>query len=162
MILKIILNKNIFLAMIIGFSQRGQTISESDIPHYNYGCHFYIGVHSLRLSELEYELWFRALENGNATVHSYFSQYGFYDALFGTTYKEDVYALSAGIMEQNITTFVANDLIHEDPLKCYTISLFPVLSLYEGQFTFFSCNEDDANPTDYFCLHTICIEDDDG
>ena len=148
--------------MIIGFSQRGQTIFESDIPHYDYGRNVYIGVHSLRLSELDYELWFRALENGNATVHSYLSQYGVYDALFGYSSKELIYALSAGIMELNIITFVANDLVPEDPLKCYTISLFPVLSLYEGQFNFFSCNEDDANPTDYFCLHTICIEDDDG
>ena len=24
------------------------------------------------------------------------------------------------------------------------------------------CNDNDTNPTNYFCMHTICIQDDDG
>ena len=52
-------------------------------------------------------------------------------------------------------TFVNDDSLHEEK-ECYSIRILsPNIGLRKG----FDCNEDYDNQTDFFCLHTICIED---
>ena len=152
-------------AMIIGFTQRRQTVSESDAPP-GFNMSLFLGVNSSRISELTYEVMFRVLETGNATVEAFNLQFQpRFDALFGTTEAannpiEDSRVLRAGTQELSvIETLIVNDFTPEDPIKCYEIR---ILSLDIITRILFTCNEDDADPVDFFCIHTICIKDDDG
>ena len=58
-----------------------------------------------------------------------------------------------------LLTVIRNDFIPEE-IECYTIRIFPVD--VAGRHELFTCNEDNAGADSYFCVHTICIEDDDG
>ena len=150
--------KYISPAMIIGFTQRGQTVSESHTPP-----EISLGVNSSRISELDYEVLFRVLETGTATVEAFNMQFQTrFDAVFGTTFDEqspitDQRVLMAGSLElSRIETRIVNDFIPEDPIECFEIR---ILSLDIMTRILFTCNEDEA---DFFCIHTICIKDDDG
>ena len=156
------------LEMIIGFSQRRQTVSESDAPEGADSFSVTLDVHSLRFSETEYEILFRALENSNASVEAFNVQFQLqFDALFGNTKSPeapiiDSRRLSSGNLRlsNTLTTMIVNDFVSEDPLKCLTVRILSPDVV--GDRKIFTCNEDiDAQP-DFFCLHTICIEDDDG
>ena len=150
--------------MIIGFTQRRQTVSESDAEFYTLSL--YLPINSLRPSELDYEVLFRVLETGNATVEAYNLQFQIeFDALFGTTFDEqspimDYHVLMAGSLElSGIETWIVNDFVPEDPIECYEIR---ILSPDDVTRTIFTCNEGEADPVNFFCIHTICIKDDDG
>ena len=155
--------------MIVGFSQRRQFVSESDamgFPTFTLA----LDVHSLRVSEIEYEAQFRALETGSATVEAVNIQFSSHsDALFGTREsEEDIIADSRELRVGSLTlsgmlnTIIINDFIPEDQLKCYEIRIFsPDVTEFRG-LIIFTCNEDEDNPVNFFCIHTICIEDDDG
>ena len=58
-----------------------------------------------------------------------------------------------------LTAFIRDDLRPENE-ECFTIRILPVDVL--GRRELFSCNDDDSGADNYFCEHTICIEDDDG
>ena len=152
-------------AMIIGFTQRRQTVSESVAPP-GFNTFLFLGVNSSRISELDYEVQFRVLETGNATVEAVNLQFQpRFDALFGAIETanspiEDSRLLFAGIQELSVIgTFIENDFAPEDPIECYEIR---ILSLDIMTRILFTCNEDEADPVDFFCIHTICIKDDDG
>ena len=151
--------------MIIGFTQRRQFVSESDAPFGS--LNLTLDVRSLRVSEREYGVQFRVLGTGNATVEAINVQFSIhFDALFGVRYGEeypieDYRRLFVGSLTSSpLITTIINDFVPEDPLKCYEIRI-----VSPDEFGFrdiFTCNEDENNPMSFFCLHTICIEDDDG
>ena len=125
--------------MIFGFSQRRQIISESDAPLGELDLS--IDVHSLRRSEIEYEVFFHIMETGNATVEAFNMQFQLhFDALFGT--RDDRYdcitdsrTLEAGTLNltNRLRTRVINDLFPEDPIKCYDIQIMsPDAHFYSG------------------------------
>ena len=150
--------------MIIGFIQRRQTISESDAR----SGELTLVVGSLRISEIEYETQFRVLETGNANVEAHNMQFSTrFDALFGIRDSEgdsieDSRPLTVGnqILETVLTTTVINDFIPEN-VECYEIRIFRPDVGFRSHNSF-TCNEDEGRPVNFFCLHTICIEDDDG
>ena len=118
---------------------------------------------------IEYELLFRVQETGNATVEAFIILFrSDFDAQFGTRESEEdpieeIRLLNIGTQELTIETHIINDVIPEDPLKCFEIRIMnPGISTVTGGA--FTCHEDEdvPEPTDFFCIHTICIQDDDG
>lgn len=154
--------------MIIGFSQRIQTVSESDVPEGANSLTLTLDVHSLRLSETDYVVQFRALESSNASVEAVNVQFQLlFDALFGNTKSPeapitDTRRLRSGNLRlsNTLSITIINDFVSEDPLKCLTIRILSPDVVGDRQI--FTCNEDEDKQLDFFCLHTICIEDDDG
>ena len=85
-----------------------------------------------------------------------------YDALFGRrevddSLSEDITFLAGENLDLELTTFIRNDL-HPEGLECFTLQIQGTDALGHHDI----CHEDSAEATDYFCKHTICIEDDDG
>ena len=154
-------------AMIIGFTQRMQAVSEGDAPLGADSFPLVIGVHSLRFSEILYEVQFRVLENSNASVEAVNQQFSEnFDALFGSTDSEqdpivDSHRIDIGslVLESPLTASIINDFDAEDLIKCFTLRI--VSPDVVGDRNIFSCNQE-PNAVDFFCLHTICIHDDDG
>ena len=90
-----------------------------------------------------------------------------YDALFGdfnaTTGDFDVRLLINGstVLNTPLTLTIVNDF-NPEPVECFTINIgSPGIA---GDLDIFECfdDDDDDNMDMYFCLHEICIEDDDG
>ena len=164
----------IFAAMIIGFTERIQTVSEGDIPGVDV-FQLQINVASLRTSESEHRMEFRLQESrATATVETLIPSSAGFDATFGLRDWPDgpIYDtryLAPGLLTvPPLQIVIRNDVIPEDR-ECFTISIFPVD--VPGRRELFTCNEDfmvaDCNEVgigtvDYLCEHTICIEDDDG
>ena len=159
--------------MIIGFTQRRWTVSESDGTEGANTFSLTLNVRSLRLSELEYELLFRVLETGNATVEASNLQFQeSYDALFGSTDSEQDPIVNSQILAVHslqlttlLDTQIVNDVRPESALKCFDIRILsPDLGREAGveSRNIFTCIEDEDNPVNFFCKISICIEDDDG
>ena len=155
--------------MVIGFSERRQTVSESDAPPNTESFDLNIDIHSMRMSEIHYIVNLRALETGTALVEPIkFIDITAVDALFGTRMNESdtespivaSHNLTAGSISFRITTIIIQDFSPEEPLKCYTIRILSPDVM--GDRNIFTCFQDEDNKTDFYCLHTICIEDDDG
>ena len=154
--------------MVIGFSQRRVTVSEATTEQGVDQFPLLINITSERTSEQEYQVLFRLQESSStATVEAINTAFSTnFDARFGIRDNmgdpiEDARLLVAGNLELRtiLQTFIINDFRAEDD-ECYTIRvLSPDLP---GLRDLFECNEDSSNATDFFCLHTICIIDDDG
>ena len=87
-----------------------------------------------------------------------------YDALFGISYDpedplEDARVISPGetALRGEVIVNIRNDFVIEEE-ECFTIGIFNEEVPDSVQFT---CNDED-DATNFFCQHTICIEDDDG
>ena len=153
----------IFLDIFIGFSQRSQTVSEGA------GTDDFlltIDVHSKGSERRDFELHIRVI-GGNATVEGTNVQFdSSYDALFGSREDSDdpvteIRNLEAGQLQlsQHLTTSIKNDN-HSEGLECFTLEIRnPDVSEHRDTST---CNAASTNSSDYFCEHTICIEDDEG
>ena len=154
------------LAMIIGFTQRIRTVSEGQVPGVDL-FQLEIDVESVRTAEREHPMQFRLQESStNATVEPLIASSPAFDATFGLRANlddpiEETRDLDPGIrvVTPSLLTAIRNDLTPED-LECYTIRIFPVD--VPGRRELFECNEDTAMADNYFCEHTICIEDNDG
>ena len=150
--------------MIIGFSQRRRTVSEGDALYGTDSFTINMRVSSSRLSELSYSVPLRHLESsGNAVIEGFNEIWrSQLDAQFGSKSGQGdplqyTIDLIAGSRSRTVPTSIINGFVPEENLKCYTIRIW-IFDIYR----YFTCNDDDANPTNYFCLHTICITDDDG
>ena len=134
--------------MIIGFRQRSQTIVESDVV-------LSLDVHSLRVSEMDYDIKFQIRRRISSTSLQNQLDVHFVDAKVPTKFSSKLLngSLDLAVLPQ---IHVQNDSFIE-PEECYTVA---ILSQHDVES--FTCNIDEDNPTDHFCLHTICIEDDDG
>ena len=158
---------SLYLAMIIGFAQRIQTVLEVDAPYRAAGFDTTLYVHSLRSSDVDFDIKFRYQESSStANVKGYNQLIPHFDAQFGHWDSADdtiVYtsSLPSGSFElkKEPDVFITNDNIVESQ-ECFTISIMiPDIKEYRA---FYTCNRDECNPSDFFCLHTICIEDGNG
>ena len=129
--------------MIIGFNQRARTVLENDTK-------IRLDVHSLRLSELDYEV---LISIRPYTTSQFDGQFGI-QLDNSTDPLRESYMLYSGDQVINGIEII----VHDDPFpetdECYTIEIWMGVSEL--------CYEDYSHPTDYFCKHTICIEDNDG
>ena len=146
--------------MVIGFVIRNQTVSESQAPAGMDRFPIIINITSQIESELDYEVPLRHVDNvGEATLEGLLPITLEFDALFGRGDPlTEIQFLSAGGQQLQITTFIINDFRAEDR-ECFSLRV--VVRDTPGGRTNFRCNEDGAGD-DFFCLHTICIIDDDG
>ena len=152
--------------MIFGFNIRRQTVKENAQPGEDIFL-LPIPLDTLRTAEREHPMIFRLQEASSSAIVEPIGDVvnPLYDVIFGTRNNigdpiEEFFILDA--LEATIpslTTFIRNDLRPEDE-ECFTIRVFPVD--VPGRRELFTCNEDDSGEDNYFCQHTICIEDDDG
>ena len=152
--------------MVIGFSERRQTVVEGE----RNGIILPIHVHALRSSEVMHRVGFHInVINATATVMEH-NSYNGVDAVFYSEPGEisivTGHCLYPGAMDFNIPTIIVNDASVENT-ECFTIKI---------QNSSFSCYEDDGEGDgegsgtsnednmmqNYFCQHTVCIEDNDG
>ena len=153
------------LAMIIGFTQRIRTVSEGQVPGMDM-FQLEINVESVRTAEKEHPMLFRLQETStNATVETLTPASPLFDATFGLRENPDDPIEETRDLDQGtrtvlpLLTTIRNDLIPEK-LECYTIRIFS--RDVPGRQALFECNDDTEMADNYFCVHTICIEDDDG
>ena len=151
--------------MVIGFTERSQTVSEGQEPGLVF--QLMLGVSTLRTAERLHSMVFRYQpSSSSAIVEPLIEQLNLnYDALFGsrsgpTDPIQEGRDLEWGASDiQPLFTLIRDDVIVE-PDECYVIRIFP--ADIEGRRELFTCNEDSSGATSFFCEHTICIEDDDG
>ena len=156
-----------FTAIIIGF-----TTSTVYVPENNTypGLDVWllpIEVATVRTAEREHPMIFRVQGASSSAIVEPLGDVVnlLYDATFGSRHNigdpiEEFFVLEA--LEDTIsplTTFIRNDIRPEDQ-ECFTIRIIPVD--VAGRRDLFFCNEDHYGEDNYFCQHTICIEDDDG
>ena len=152
--------------MIIGFTERIRTVSEGQVPGVDL-FQLEINLASARTAEREHPMIFRLQEpSTNATIEPLIASSPVFDATFGLRENpddpiEETRDLDPGsrTVQPLLLTAVRNDLIPEET-ECFTIRVLPVD--VPGRRDLFTCNEDGAGADNYFCEHTICIEDDDG
>lgn len=148
--------------MIIGFVNRTQTVSEGD------SFHLVIDVATQRPSERTHTIIFRVqvadeqqpgiaavrpLEGAGETID--------FDAHFGSfnnnrlQQTDDLNPGESSI--PSLITQIVNDFEPEEE-ECFSIQI--TTSDNPGDRDLFFCHPDPA--TEFFCVHTICIEDNDG
>ena len=152
--------------MIFGFTTRSQTVSEGDAPPGSDFNFLRIDVATERTSERIHTIVFRHLESAStAIVQSNFIQRDpLFDAIFGNEDNdplEERFPLQPGsdFIPPRVTG-VKNDFHLEDD-ECYTIGIFTTDVGGAREFLF-TCNDDEDMADNFFCLHTICITNDDG
>ena len=124
-----------------------------------------IDVHSKRYSEIVHEVQFIVTSTKGATVEpSNVPPIPSFDALFGERVEdhplEDSRILPIQSLQLGSDFFVTvrNDFEAES-MECFTLLILRPDVLLDRNIIV--CNSDE-NATDYFCRHTLCIEDDDG
>ena len=120
-----------------------------------------IEVASERTSEIDYEVHFRHVQNfEHATLEGISQQTtAEFDALFGSGNPlEETRLLTAGRQQLSVNAFIIDDFKAEG-LECFTLTIVVIDT--DIQYKNFRCNEFN-NAVDFFCLHTVCIEDNDG
>ena len=152
--------------MVIGFTQRRRNVSESDVDPGTDTFLLSISVAALRTSEIEHEIILRHQEQqSTAIVGTIFGGAVNSDAIFGSRINPGDPIQVFTILRpgqsalQPINAIVVQDFRVEDE-ECFTIRLY--FSDFPGsREAVVTCNDDDG-ATDFFCEHTICIQDDDG
>ena len=150
----------ICLAMVIGFTERSGTVSEAaGLPSQLFRLN--IGVSSLRTSEIEHPITFRVREDRSTANVQPLGSVGLSDAFFGSFRDRDVlFVLGSGIQViPPLTTFIVDDITVEID-ECFTIRMF-FTHTPETREPRVTCNDGDG-ATNFFCEHTVCIEDNDG
>ena len=153
--------------MIIGFTHRVQTVSESSVPSGADLVTVTIAVSVSRRAQIEHPMVFRYEESTSTAVVVPLSGpfNPSFDAVFGARNSpdepiEEEFDLQSGEIEiPPLRVSIRNDFNIEEE-ECFTINILPVD--VPGRTQLFSCNEDSLGATNYFCKHTICITDDDG
>ena len=158
-------------AMIIGFTQRRQTVSEADRPFpQDQSFEITVNVSSMIVSEINYDVFFEApASNIGRTANVGDNQSDDildHDALFGSVNPitgdlEDFRPLINGstVLSTPLTLTIINDF-NPEPMECFTIDIASPDVI--GDRDIYECFDDDDNMDSFFCLHEICIEDDDG
>ena len=150
--------------MVIGFTQRMVTVSESMAPPGEDLLNIDIGVSTLRTSERKHPMVFRLQELTSSAIVEPFGRLEdpLLDALFGTRDDSGDPIQEEFDLQVSVNTLpplraeIRNDLRFEDE-ECFTVRIHAVD--VPGRLEFFECNEEGSN---FFCEHTICIQDDDG
>ena len=156
--------------MIIGFTQRRQTVSEAYGPFpQNQSFLITVDVRAMGVSEINYNILFEVPASNmgrTANVGDNTNILFDHDALFGnlnatTGDLEDLRLLFSGTthLSSPLTLTIVND-INPEHMECFTIDITsPDVA---GDRDIYECFDDDYNIDSFFCLHDICIEDDDG
>ena len=154
--------------MIIGFSQRSRTVLENVTT-------ITLDVHSLRLSELDYEVGFSIIEYYNSLKLPPSSQFGF-NSTESSEYSE-IFTLHSGDRLINGIEMIVYDDPFPEESEIYIIRIFLWKGYcYDDGFYYGDYHDDYeydyedyedlydqyGNLTDYFCEHIIYIEDNDG
>ena len=146
--------------MVIGFTQRRQTVSENG-PVSSFLLDIDVAI--LRPSEQEYGMIYRLISSGTATVAAFDSLLRWTDAFFGSQKEDSIEQYNiiypGETVINSLVTMIVDDFIPEEE-ECYTIQITQVdiPGSLRNQFT---CTNDLVN-SNFSCTHTICIEDDDG
>ena len=151
--------------MIIGFTTRFRTASEGQVSGVDI-FQLEINVTSVRTAEVEHPMVFRLQKSvTNATIDTHIASSPVFDATFGHRQNlndsiEEFRELKPGFLtvQPPLLANIRNDFYPEDK-ECFTIRIFPVD--VPGRRELFMCNEDVVGADNYFCEHTICIENDD-
>ena len=137
-----------------------------------------IDVHSRITSEVQYEIGFRHIRQmgmGIATVETADLADPIFDNDFDATFGdrpnpnippdtlEATRVLQVGRLEplRPLRTTTFSDVGPEED-EYYVINIFIIDTKTSGGRVNYDCNDNDDNPDDFFCDHTICILDDDG
>ena len=154
--------------MIIGFTQRRQTVLEAHTPFPQaQSFPITVDVRAMVASEINYTVSYKTpASNVGRTANVADSSPANlldHDALFGyfnpsTGDLEDIRHISNGSIVQ-LTVIIVNDF-NVELLECFTIEVFSPEVV--GDRDRFECFDDDDNSDAFFCLHELCIEDDDG
>ena len=157
--------------MVIGFTERRRTVSEGIVPEGFDEFRLTYDVAALRTSEMDYPMRFRLLEGiSTATVHTRrelenVNILSNNDAVFGEEREDnDPIEVSVRLLQgsttlpQELPTYIRADFVPEYE-ECYTVHI--IAEDIPGFKQLFTCNSE-ANATNYFCEHEICIADDDG
>ena len=151
--------------MIIGFTTRSQTVSEGDAQSGSDFNELRIDVATERTSERGHTIIFRHLESASTAVVQSNVRQGnpLFDALFGNEDNDPIEERFPLLPGSNVITSrrtsVRNDFRPEGD-ECYTIGIFT--TDVGGARELFTCNDDADMADNFFCLHTICIINDDG
>ena len=152
-----------YVAMILGFGQRRQTVSEAETLSGEEGIIREIFITSLRTSEIEYRVGIRSVIEGEPIIEpSGAVQDPLFDGTFGSREEN---AINNLVIIYNLridttvlpplTVFIRDDNLPEEE-ECFELSIFPV---NPQEIKNFMCN---MAGDEFTCIHTICIEDDDG
>ena len=153
-----------FSAMVIGFTARGQTVSEADVPDGFTTLTIPFEVDTERLSERELNITFRLLPlRGEARVDPSTSVNNETDAIFGARREErdpieELFVLKPLAMDIDDRQAVIIDDFEPEGEECFVISI--VSPDIPGVREIFTCNSPEAES--YFCSYEMCIVDDDG
>ena len=158
--------------MIIGFTERRRTVSEGIVPEGFNEFPLTYKLSALRTSERDHVMTFRLLEGSStATVNTRRELTNQVilrnnDAVFGEVRGVNkpidvtvTLLLGSTKLPRDLTTFIRGDFNAENE-ECYTLRI--LADDVPGVRELFTCNDDQANATNYFCEHEICIIDDDG
>ena len=152
-----------YVAMILGFSGRRQTVSEAETLSGQEGINGEIFITSLRISEIDYLVGIRSVVEGQPIIEPTENvQNPMFDGTFGSREENAINNL-VRIENLRIHTsilpalqvFIRDDILPEDE-ECFDLSIFPV---NPQEMINFMCNVAGYR---FSCIHTICIEDDDG
>ena len=154
-------------AMVIGFTHRFQTVSESNALYREDFFPVNIPVATLRTAERVHPIVYRLQVSDSTAIVEPTGDLEdpLFDVVFGTSFGrydpiDEEFDLRR--LEDNIPPLSAqirNNLRPEDE-ECFTMGIFPID--IPGRRELFSCNEDNEGAVSYFCKTTICIEDNDG
>ena len=141
-------------------------MSEADVPNVT-EFQITVNVMSMIVSEMNYNVIFETPNRsgiGVPDVGGLKSSISGHDVLFGTFNEnvddfQEIHILSSGSLSAVFIVKIANDLLPE-PVECFTISI--VSPDVAGDRDIYECYDDDDNRNMFFCLHDICIEDNDG
>ena len=150
--------------MVIGFTQRTQTVSESQAPENSDQFNTLLDVRALIISEKEFTVNFNVL-SGDAEVQATNLIVVPPDALFGIRDEVDTN------IKDTRNLILLNDTLETPPVvtiiddfrpemeECFIIT---IAIPDGGDRDNFVCREDNENSDSFFCRHTVCIVDDDG
>ena len=155
------------IEMFIGFTQRIQTVSESQAPENSDRFYTLLDVRAKIISEKDFVVNFIVLESGpNTEVEATNLLLGPPDALFGT--REDAssdisHTRSLGILNDILKTPLFAVIIDDfriENLEFFTIEI--AIPDYPGYRDNFECTTDEKVPPPggFFCRHTVYIVDD--
>ena len=152
------------IGMIIGFTSRSRTVSEGDAPPGSEFNRLMIDVATERISERVYTIRVRHLESASTAIvqSNVIQRDPLFDVLFGNEDNdplEERLILQPGLDVIPLVTFIRNDFRVEND-ECYTIGI--LATDIPGARDLLSCNDDEDRTDNFFCLHTICITNDDG
>ena len=152
------------VAMILGFGERRQTISEAEALSGQEGVRREIFITSLRTSEIEYRVGTRSVIEGEPRIEpagavmdpQFDGEFASREANTINNLVREAVLNIGSIVLAPLTVIIRDDNTPEEE-ECFDLSIFPVNP--EPMIPNFECN---FAGDEFLCEHTICIEDDDG